>query len=163
MDLPIYIDDTMGLRVADIRVKLNQISRTRPVGLLIIDYAQLIKAPRNQRFATENDRITAVCEDLKVLCKETQIPLLLLSQLNRESEKDKGDARPKLSQARGGGAFEEVAYVGGCLYREYAKKPDRDDLRDRCDLIIDKNRSGRAGTIQLRWTAWAMRFSNNDA
>lgn len=163
MDMPLFIDDTMGLRVADIRVKLNRIMRERPVELLVIDYAQLIKAPKNQRFATENDRITSVCEDLKALCKDTRIPLLLLSQLNRDSEKDRGDNRPKLSQARGGGAFEEVCYVGGCLYREYARKPDREDLREQCDLIIDKNRSGRTGTIKLKWTPWAMRFSNPDA
>jgi len=162
MDLPLYIDDTMGLRVSDMRVKLNKIARERTVELIVCDYAQLIKAPRGVRFNTENDRITAVCEELKVLCKETKVPLLLLSQLNRDSEKSRGDNIPKLSQARGGGAFEEICYVGGCLHRAYQRKPTREELRDQCDLIIDKNRSGRAGTIELKWTGWALRFSNPD-
>lgn len=162
MDIPLYIDDSMGLRVADIRVKLNKIIRQRSLSLLIVDYAQLIRAPKGARFSTENDRITAVCEDLKALCKDTNLPLLLLSQLNRESEKVKGDSRPKLSQARGGGAFEEICYVGGCLYREWITKPDREDLRNKCELIIDKNRSGRSGSITLSWTPWCMRFGNTE-
>lgn len=159
-ELPLYIDDSMKLTVADIRVKLNKILRKKPVGLMVVDYAQLIRGKKGVRFNNENDRITSICEDLKDLTKQTGIPLLLLSQLNRESEKEKGDARPKLSQARGGGALEEVAYVGAVIFREYNKKRDRNDLRYISEFILEKNRSGQIGTVMLRFVDYIMRFEN---
>lgn len=162
-DLPLWIDDTSGLRVADIRVKLQSITRDMPVDLMIIDYAQLIRGPKGQRFNSENDKFTAIGEELKTLTKSTKIPLLLLSQLNRESEKAGGDGRPKLSQARGAGVWEEIAFVGACIYREWIKKRERTDLQDKAELIVDKNRSGRSGIIQLRFVDWLMRFENPDA
>jgi replicative DNA helicase len=88
--------------------------------------------------------------------------MLLLSQLNRESEKVKGDNRPKISQARGAGIWEELAFVGACLYREVKSKPARNDLRNVAELILEKNRSGEDGTIPLKFEGWAMRFSDAD-
>lgn len=160
MGMPLYIDDASGSRVADIRVKLNRIMRERPVDLMVIDYAQLVKPPKGMRFGTENDKFTAIGEELKHLSKDTKIPMLLLSQLNRESEKDKGDNLPKLSQARGAGVWEEISFVGATLYREWLRKRERDDLREQAKLFVEKNRSGPASTITLRFQPWLMRFAD---
>jgi|ERR1700722_1442421 len=162
MDLPLYIDDTSGLRVSDMRVKLNKILRDGPVGLIVADYAQLIKPPKGIRFNTENDKFTLVGEEIKILTKETGVPMLLLSQLNRESEKDRGDNRPKLSQARGAGIWEEIAFVGACLYREYLRKKERADLREQAEFLIEKNRSGSVANVKLRFQPWLMRFGQYD-
>lgn len=161
MDMPIYIDDTSSLSVADMRVKINRIVAQRPLSLIVCDYAQLLKPPKGIRFSTENDKFTAIGEGIKHLCKETRIPMLLLSQLNRDSEKDKGDSRPKLSQCRGAGIWEEISFVGACLYREWLKKREREDLRDKAELLIEKNRSGPSRNVNLRFQGWLMRFSDS--
>ena len=160
MDLPLYLDDTSGLRIADIRVKLNRIIRNRPVDLLVIDYAQLIRAPKGARYNNDNDKFTLIGEEIKSLTKDTRIPLLLLSQLNRDSEKAKGEDKPKLSQCRGSGVWEEISFVGACLYREWLRRREREELRDQAELMIEKNRSGPAQTVKLSFTQWLMRFSN---
>lgn len=162
MDMPLYIDDTAGLRIADMRVKINRITRTQPIALIVADYAQLIKAPKGQRFNTENDKFTAIGEEIKTLTKSTNIPMLLLSQLNRDSEKDKGDNRPKLSQCRGAGIWEEIAFLGACLYREYFRKRERADLEDKADFLVEKNRSGPVRSVPLRFQSWLMRFSGDE-
>lgn len=161
MQMPMYIDDTSSLSMADMRVQVNRIQDeiSGPISLAIADYAQLIKPPKGMRFGTENDKFTAIGEGVKHFCKETRIPMLLLSQLNRESERDKGDSRPKLAQCRGAGIWEEISFVGACLYREFLRKREREDLRERAELLIEKNRSGPAATVQLRFQPWLMRFS----
>lgn len=162
MDLPIYIDDTSCITVAEARVKLNAILRHHTVGLAVMDYAQLIKPPKGQRFGTENDKFYAVGEGIKAFSKDTGVPTLLLSQLNRMSETAKGDDRPKLSHCRGAGVWEEIAYYGACIYREFQKKPERDDLREVAKLLCGKNRSGPEIDIILRFIAWLMRFSDRE-
>lgn len=161
MEMPMYIDDTSSLSMADMRVQVNRIQDEidSPLALAVTDYAQLIKPPKGIRFGTENDKFTAIGEGVKHFCKETRIPMLLLSQLNRESEREKGDARPKLAQCRGAGIWEEISFVGACLYREVLRKRDRDDLREQAELLIEKNRSGPATTVTLRFQPWLMRFS----
>ena len=163
MDMPIYIDDTSGLRIADMWVQLNRIMRSRPVSLIVMDYAQLIRPPKGLRYGTENDKFTAIGEEIKSLTKKTGIPMLLLSQLNRDSEKDKGDNRPKLSQCRGAGIWEEIAFLGATLYREYLRKREREDLREVAEFLVEKNRSGPVGSKTLRFQPWLMRFSDSDA
>lgn len=162
MDMPIYIDDTAGISVADARVKLNAILRHHTVGLAVMDYAQLFKPPKGQRFGTENDKFYAVGEGIKAFAKDTGVPTLLLSQLNRMSEAGKGDDRPKLSQCRGAGVWEEIAYYGACIYREFQKKPEREDLREVAKLLCGKNRSGPEIDITLRFIAYLMRFSDRE-
>lgn len=157
--LPIAFDDSTPMTVPDMRVKLNTFQRERPIGLIVVDYVQLIKG-KQKRYGTENDKFTEIAEDLQVMAKATKIPLLLASQLNRESEKATGDNRPRLAQCRGSGAWEQVANVGACLYREFTKKRERDDLRDVAELIVEKNRTGRGGTIKLKYTDWLMRFED---
>ncbi len=160
MELPLHIDDTSGLRVADIRVRLNRLLRSQRVDLMVIDYAQLLKPPKGVRFVNDNEKFTIIGEELKTLAKQTGIPILLLSQLNRDSEKDKGRNPPQLSQARGAGVWEEIAFVGACLYRQWLRDRQRTELRDRVELLVEKNRSGPATSIILRFVPQLMRFEN---
>lgn len=163
MAMPIYVEGGSGMTMADINMKVRAvIQKAGEKPLIGLDYAQLIKGPKGKRFNSENDKFTDIGEDIKALVNSTKCPLLLLSQLNRESEKVKGDNRPKISQARGAGIWEEIAYVAACIYREYKGKPNRDDLRNVAELILEKNRSGREDTIRLKFEGWAMRFSDAD-
>ena len=161
MEMPLYVDDTSSLTVAEMRVKTNRIQdqSDKPIELVVADYAQLFKPPKGMRFGTENDKFTAIGEGVKGYCKETRIPMLLLSQLNRESERDKGNNKPRLAQARGAGIWEEISFVGACLFREWINKRERDDLREVAELLVEKNRSGPASTVKLRFQPWLMRFS----
>ncbi len=160
MDLPIYIDDTSGLSLADMRVKVNHVQAHHPLGLVVADYAQLFRPPKGVRYVNDNEKFTLVGEGIKSFCKDTRLPMLLLSQLNRESEKGKGDDKPKLSQCRGAGIWEEISFVGGCLYREYLRHRNRDDLRERAELLLEKNRSGPTADIPLRFQPHLMRFTD---
>ncbi len=158
--LPIFIDDTSGVTVADISMRLQALMQKRPVGLCLIDYFQLMRPLKGQRHATENDMYTHIAHDLQMVAKRTGVPLLILSQLNRESEKGVGGTRPRLSQCRGAGAIEEICNVGGVLYREEMQKRDREDLRGVASLIVEKNRSGPAGEIELVYLAALTKFEN---
>jgi replicative DNA helicase len=159
LELPLTISDASDLTVADMASEVRRIERVQPVDLVVADYAQLFK-PRGKRYSTENEKFTEIGEDVKKSCKKTGKPILLLSQLNRDSEKTQGDNRPKLAQARGAGVWEEIAYVGGCLYREWLRKREREDLRTVAELLLEKNRSGEAGVVQLGFIPWLMRFTN---
>jgi replicative DNA helicase len=159
MGLPIMVSDASGATVPDIGNEVKRMEQTQEISLIVMDYAQLVK-PVQKRFSNENEKFTAIGEDIKGLAKRSGKPILLLSQLTRESEKQQGDNRPKIAQARGAGVWEEIAFVGACLYREWLRKRERDDLRNYAELLIEKNRSGQAGTVPLNFTPWLMRFSN---
>lgn len=158
--LPLYIEDSSGLTVADMRVKLLQVLRENPLMWFSVDYAQLIRGRRGKRYNSENDKFTDVGDDIQELVKSMKLGLILLSQLNRESEKSSGDNKPRLSQTRGSGKWEEIANVGACIHREYLRKREREDLRDVAELIVEKNRSGPSGIVRLRYVDWLMRFED---
>lgn len=163
MAMPIYVEGGSSMTMADINMKVRSvIQKAGAIPLVGLDYAQLIKGAKGKRFNTENDKFTDIGEDIKALVNSTKAPLLLLSQLTRESEKVKGDNRPKISQARGAGIWEEIAFVAGCLYREFLGKPKREDLRNVAELLLEKNRSGPTDNIPLKFEGWAMRFSDAD-
>jgi replicative DNA helicase len=159
--LPIWIDETSGLTVSEIRARLQAQLNERPIALCAIDFVQLIRPERGRRYQNENEMFTQIANDLQEMCKVLGTPLLLLSQLNRESEKGKGD-RPKLSQARGSGSLEQISNLGALLFREWLARKDRDDMRDRMELIVDKNRSGPSGTIKMRFIPYLMKFEERE-
>ncbi len=158
--LPIFVDDSSGLTVPDISMRLQALMQKQPVSLCVIDYFQLLRGNKGQRHNTENDMFTHIAHDLQLLSKRTGVPLLILSQLNRESEKGAQGSRPRLSQCRGAGAIEEIANVGGVIYREELTKRDRDDLRGKAELLIEKNRGGPSGTIDLVYLGYLTKFEN---
>ncbi len=157
--LPIFIDDSSGLTTADIGMRLQSVANKQPVALCVIDYVQLLRGQKGKRYSTENERYEDIAVDLQNLSKRTGIPLLFLSQLNRESTKG-ADKRPSLSQCRGSGAWEQVANVGGVLFRESLSRPNRPELANTAELILEKNRGGPSGTINLRYEGPWMRFSD---
>ena len=156
--LPIYFDEQGDLSVPEIGMRLKALMNERPVALWAVDYAQLIRSSQGHRYQNENEMFTRVANELQALVKSTRVPLLLLSQLTREPEKAAGDKRPRLYQCRGAGAWEQIADFGALIFREYLYKRDRADLENKAELIVDKNRSGPMGTINLRFTPYLMKF-----
>ncbi|MDE6035200.1 MAG: replicative DNA helicase [Ruminococcus sp.] len=151
--LPMYIDDTASISVQQIKSKLK---RLRNVGLVVIDYLQLISsASRRENRVTEVSEIT---RQLKIMAKELDIPVILLSQLSRGVE-SRNDKRPMLSDLRESGSIEQDADIVLFLYRDaYYNKDSPNTNISEC--IIAKNRHGETGTIELMWDGRYTRFSN---
>jgi len=159
--LPIFIDDSSGLTTADIGIRLQSVANKQPVALCVIDYVQLLRGQKGKRYSTENDRYEEIANDLQNMTKRNGIPLLLLSQLNRESAKT-ADKRPSLTQCRGSGVWAQVASVGGVLFREFLLRGRRPELANVGELILEKNRGGPSGTINLRYNGAWMTFADAD-
>lgn len=158
--MPIYLDDTANVTVGDIKAKvrrLNQNPEKQNVGLIVIDYIQLMKsARRNDNRVQEMSEIT---RELKIMAKELDVPIVALSQLSRSAEKQAGkDARPQLSDLRDSGSIEQDADAVLFLYREayYDKSENADQTSAEC--IVAKNRHGETGTIELVWDGAHTRF-----
>jgi replicative DNA helicase len=161
-ELPIYIDDSADLTVADIRVSLMQmLAAGKPISWVGIDYAQLISKRRGVRFSNENETFSDIAEELRRTMKTLRLPLILTSQLTKDGQKD--GQRPKLSDTYGSAAWMKICHAGACIYRESVQKPEREDLRDKALLLVGKNRSGPMGSIPLRYVGWLMRFENPPA
>jgi replicative DNA helicase len=158
---PIYIDDSSGLRVGDMGMRLQSLAREQPVAACGIDFFQLLRPTKGRRFNNENEAFTEIGHDLQLLAKSTGIPLILLSQLNRESEKVQGDKRPRLSQCRGSGTIEEISDCGAVVFREEVYRKNREDLKGRGILIVEKCRNGPTGDIKLYYLAQYTLFMND--
>lgn len=153
--LPIYIDDTASISVQQIKAKLRRI---RNLGLVIIDYLQLItSSSRHENRAIEVSEIT---RQLKIMAKELNVPVILLSQLSRGVE-SRNDKRPMLSDLRESGSIEQDADIVLFLYRDayYNKESTKQNISE---CIVAKNRHGETGTVELIWDGKYTRFSNPD-
>ena len=153
--LPLYIDDTASMTVQQMKAKLR---RTRNLGLVIIDYLQLMEST-----SRSDNRVTVISEitrQLKVMAKELNVPVILLSQLSRAVE-SRNDKRPMLSDLRESGSIEQDADIVLFLYREayYNKESQRQNI---AECIVAKNRHGETGTVELIWDGQYTRFSNPD-
>ena len=153
--LPLYIDDTASMTVQQMKAKLR---RTRNLGLVIIDYLQLMEST-----SRSDNRVTVISEitrQLKVMAKELNVPVILLSQLSRAVE-SRNDKRPMLSDLRESGSIEQDADIVLFLYREayYNKESQRQNISE---CIVAKNRHGETGTVELIWDGQYTRFSNPD-
>ncbi|MEG1049224.1 MAG: DnaB-like helicase C-terminal domain-containing protein, partial [Oscillospiraceae bacterium] len=150
--------------VSDIKAKirrLNQDPTRQPVGAVIIDYLQLMTG--GKRTESRVQEISEITRNLKIMAKELNVPLIVLSQLSRSAEKGQGrDARPALSDLRDSGSIEQDADVVLFLYREayYSQDPDVDQNRAEC--IIAKNRHGEVGKVYLGWDGAHTRFYDID-
>ncbi|MFT3951600.1 MAG: replicative DNA helicase [Oscillospiraceae bacterium] len=142
--MPIYLDDTAGITVPQMKAKLR---RLKNLGFVIIDYLQLMSSPNKH-----NNRVTEVSEitrHLKLMAKELNVPVMTLSQLNRGAE-GRTDHRPMLSDLRESGSIEQDADIILFLYREsYYNKEETNAAESEC--IIAKNRHGETGTVKLAW------------
>lgn len=141
----LVIDDTAALDTASLSARVDRAKRTHGVGLVIVDYLQLLNV-RGEKFKDRYSRVTAVSERLRILAKESGIPVMALSQLNRSSAKDGSHRRPSMADLRESGQIEQDADTILLLHREnYYDKNAPNDL----EVIVAKNRDGEDGIVTL--------------
>ena len=153
--VPIWIDDTAGTGVLEMRAKSRRLKMEQGLDLLVIDYLQLMRS--RGRFENRNQEITEISRSLKELAKELQIPIMALSQLSRAPEQRGGDRRPQLSDLRESGAIEQDADLVMFIYREEIYKPTEEN-RGRAQIMIAKQRNGPIGNIDLAFLREYTRF-----
>jgi replicative DNA helicase len=158
VEAPLYIDDTPGIHMMDIHAKLRRLQAERKLGLVIVDYLQLMGA--RGRFENRNQEVSALSRGMKMLAKEMNVPMMVLSQLSRAVETRQGDHRPQLSDLRESGSIEQDADVVGFIFREEVYHREREDLRGLAELIIAKQRNGPVGTVNLVFLHAQTKFEN---
>jgi len=155
---PVYIDDTPGVGVLEMRAKSRRLKREKGLDLLIVDYLQLMRG--GARSENRQQEISEISRSLKELAKELHVPLVALSQLSRAPEQRTGDKRPQLSDLRESGAIEQDADVVLFLFREEVYQKDDPDLRGKAELILGKQRNGPTGVVALNFIRDYTRFVN---
>lgn len=155
-EAPIYIDDTPGVSVMDIRAKCRRLKLEKDLGLVVIDYIQLMQG--RGRTESRQQEISEISRSLKILAKEINVPVIALSQLSRAPEA-RTDHRPMLSDLRESGAIEQDADMVMFLYRDDYYNPDT-EKQNIAEVIIAKHRSGSTGTVELRWFGEYTKFVN---
>lgn len=153
----LFINDEASLTMTDISRKIRRLHKEHGIHVAIIDYLGLI-APQG-RSENKNQEISIVTRQTKLLAKELDIPIIMLCQLSRQTER-RGDARPVLSDLRDSGSIEQDADIVAFIFREELHKKDREDLRGIADLIISKQRDGPVGVVPLRFLGQFTRFEN---
>ena len=161
-DVPIWIDDRSGVSSAQLRARIRRIARRHPIRLIVIDYLQLMAtAGRNL-----TEETTALATEIQAMAREANVPILLLSQLNREPE-SRHDHRPRMSDLRQSGALEQIADMVLMLHREHFYHADdreweasHPELIGAGELVIAKQRNGPTGSVPLRFDAPHARFSS---
>ena len=157
-EMPIYIDDTAALSVLEIRAKARRLMAEQGLDLIMVDYLQLMRGGGKAASESREREISDISRSLKALAKELGIPVIALSQLNRELEK-RQNKRPQLSDLRESGAIEQDADVIMFIYREeqYEENTEKAGI---AEIIIGKQRNGPTGTVELRFTGEYTRFDN---
>jgi replicative DNA helicase len=158
VEAPLFIDDTSSLHLMDMHAKLRRLQAERDVKVIVVDYLQLMTG--RGRFENRNQEVSALSRGLKLLAKEMNVPVIVLSQLSRAPETRQGDHRPQLSDLRESGSIEQDADVVGFIFREEYYKPNDEECRGWADLIIAKQRNGPVGTVKLRFIHELTRFEN---
>ena len=172
-DLPLYIDDTGGISIAQIAARARRLKRERNIGLIVVDYLQLIEASR--RAENRVQEISEVTKGLKALAKELNLPVVALSQLSRGVD-NRDDKRPVLSDLRESGSIEQDADVVMFVYREEyylkSREPDigtsehtqwmekMERAHNRAEIMVEKHRHGPTNKIELFFDERFTRFSN---
>lgn len=156
-EAPIYIDDTAGISVAEIRAKCRKLKLEKNIGLIVIDYLQLIQGS-GKRNSSREQEISEISRSLKIMAKELDVPVIALSQLSRAAEQ-RQDHRPMLSDLRESGAIEQDADIVMFLYRDDYYNPDS-EKKNIAEVILAKHRSGSTGTVELLWMGNYTKFAN---
>ena len=158
-DAQVYIDETPALTAMDLRARARRLARQcGQLGLIIIDYIQLMSGSGGENRATE---ISEISRSLKSLAKELNCPLIALSQLNRSLEQ-RPNKRPVISDLRESGAIEQDSDVILFIYRDEVYNPDSPD-KGSAEIIIGKQRNGPIGTVRLTFQGMSTRFLNYTA
>ena len=162
---PLYIDDTPGMSIFELRTKARRLVREKGVKLIMIDYLQLMNA-NGARFGNRQEEVSTISRSLKGLAKELDIPVIALSQLNRTVENREGleGKRPQLSDLRESGAIEQdadmVLFVHRPEYYHLYEDEKGNDLRGKAQIIIAKHRKGATGDVLLSFQGQYTRFAN---
>lgn len=181
--LPLHIDDTPALSVSAVRTRARRLKRTQGLGMIVIDYLQLLAPPPGTRAEGRVQEISAITRGLKALAKELDVPVIALSQLSRAVEQ-REDKRPQLSDLRESGTIEQDADVVMFVYREEyyhsraepGRRPDEDEskfnerhqkwqergeqIMNIAEVILGKQRHGPIGTVRLHFEGQFTKFSN---
>jgi len=157
---PIFIDDTPGIALSEMRAKARRLQQSQGrLDLLIVDYLQLMSGG-GRRYENRTQEVSAISRGLKALAKELKVPVIALSQLSRAPESRGGDHRPQLSDLRESGSIEQDADVVAFIFREEVYKQDDPDLQGKAELIIAKQRNGPTGRVNLAFLKNSTRFES---
>jgi replicative DNA helicase len=163
-EAPIFIDDTPGISLHEMRAKARRLQQSQgKLDLLIVDYLQLMSASPTvggRRYENRTQEVSAISRGLKGLAKELRVPVIALSQLSRAPESRGGDHRPQLADLRESGSIEQDADVVAFIFREEVYKPDDPDLDGVAELIIAKQRNGPTGKVELAFIKRSTRFES---
>jgi replicative DNA helicase len=154
-EAPIFIDDTPGLSITEVRAKARRLQAEHGLSLLIVDYLQLMSG--RGRSENRTQEISSISRGLKGLAKELNVPLVAISQLSRAPEERGG--RPRLSDLRESGQIEQDADLVAFIYREEVSKPTEQN-RGRAEIIIEKQRNGPTDTVHLAFLSKYTSFEN---
>jgi replicative DNA helicase len=157
---PIYIDDTPGISISEMRAKARRLQQSRgSLDLILVDYLQLMSGG-GKRYENRTQEVSAISRGLKALAKELHVPVIALSQLSRAPESRGGDHRPQLADLRESGSIEQDADLVMFIFREEVYKQDDPDLQGRAEIIIAKQRNGPIGRINLAFIKHSTRFES---
>jgi len=165
MNSKMFVDDTPGITLAEMRAKVRRLKQQEgALDLIVIDYLQLMTGPKTNGKGSENrtQEVAAISRGLKALAKEMQVPVIALSQLSRGSEQRTGDKKPLLSDLRESGSIEQDADVVAFIHREEYYDRENEELKGKAEIIIAKQRNGPTGSIQLGYRNDFTLFVNLD-
>jgi replicative DNA helicase len=157
-EAPLFIDDNSAISIADLRSKCRKLKQNNDLGLIIIDYLQLMSTTR--AVESRQQFISEVSRSLKTLARELNVPIIALSQLNRAVD-SRPDHKPVLADLRESGAIEQDADVVMFIYRDDYYNPDT-DKKGIAEIIIAKQRKGSTGSVDLVWLQDYTKFANKE-
>ena len=164
MESKMFIDDTPGITLAEMRAKARRLKQQEGrLDLIVVDYLQLMTGvnPSGKRgFENRTQEVSSISRGLKALAKEMKIPVLALSQLSRGSEQRTGDKKPLLSDLRESGSIEQDADVVAFIHREEYYNRDDEELRGKAEIIVAKQRNGPTGSVHLLYLSDFTLFAN---
>ncbi len=162
---PLFIDDSTALSITEIRVRARRLAtelakQNKELGLIVIDYMQLIRGT-GKKVESRQQEVSEISRMLKALARDLNVPVMALSQLNRNTEaRGRADNKPQLSDLRESGSIEQDADVVALIHREGYYKRDDESLKRSATLIIAKQRNGPVGPVELQWIGEYTLFTN---
>ena len=164
MESKMFIDDTPGITLAEMRAKCRRLKQQEGrLDLILIDYLQLMTGVNNsgkKAFENRTQEVASISRGLKALAKEMRVPVVALSQLSRGSEQRTGDKKPLLSDLRESGSIEQDADVVCFIHREEYYDRENEDVKGKAEIIIAKQRNGPTGSVHLAYLSDYTRFEN---
>jgi replicative DNA helicase len=154
-DAPLYIDDSPGTTMMEIRAKCRRLKQRHGLGLVVVDYLQLMQPSR--RFENRQQEVSEISRSMKLLAKELEVPVIAISQLSRQTE-SRSDRRPMLSDLRESGALEQDSDVVLFIYRDELYDPES-PRKGEADLILAKHRNGPTDTVTVTFQGQYSRFA----